>query len=267
MKATLIQCLHEGGKLLRKRFGKINAVTLKGSHSDVVTEADLASEKLISRIIRKQHPTHNLLGEEGGIERRGSNVTWVIDPLDGTSNFAAGLPWFGVMIGVLEDRRPVMGGMYLPLTDTLYFAERGKGAFRNGKRLQLPKQTRLADTLCTYGLDGGVDDTAMQQQAELLMLLVKHARNVRLTNSLVDFCNTLDGHIGACVNQNCKIWDIVPASLIFPEAGGRFTDLQGKQIKFDLDPATYQRSYAVMGGNPTLHRQVLALARKAGFHR
>jgi fructose-1,6-bisphosphatase/inositol monophosphatase family enzyme len=95
--------------------------------------------------------------------------------------------------------------------------------------------------------------------------LVKNARNVRLTNCLQDFCYTLDGHLGACVNQHCMIWDIAPACLLFPEAGGHFTDLQDGDIHLELSPAKYLRSYAVVGANPSLHQQVLNLAKDAGF--
>ena len=119
--------------------------------------------------------------------------------------------------------------------------------------------------LCAYALDPTADAKALEKQTRLLGLLVNRARNVRLTNCLLDFCYTLDGGFGACINQNCKIWDIAPACLMFAEAGGRFTDLQGRDIRLELDPAKYQRSYAVAGGNPTLHQQVIALAKEAGL--
>jgi myo-inositol-1(or 4)-monophosphatase len=168
------------------------------------------------------------------------------------------------MVAVLKKTRPILAAMYLPVTDVLYIAELGGGAFRNGKRVKLTVETELSNTLCAYGLDASADAQALERQTRLMGLIVKNARNVRLTNCLLDFCYTLDGHLGACVNQNCKIWDIAPACLLFPEAGGKFTDLQGIPIHLDLNPATYLRSYAVVGGNRTLHRKVLSLAKEAG---
>jgi myo-inositol-1(or 4)-monophosphatase len=265
MKNTLIQCVRGAGDLLLKNFGRIDRVTRKGNLSDVVTAADLASEKLICKIIRQRHPEHNLLGEEYGFQNNGSDTTWVIDPLDGTSNFAAGLPWFGVMIAVLRNNEVVLAAMYLPVTDTLYFSERGKGVFRNNRRIGLTHKHELGDSLCTYGMDPGATAAQLQKQGRMMTLLVTSTRNVRLTNCLLDFCNTLDGHIGACINQSCKIWDIAPACLLFYEAGGRFTDLHGGRIKLDLDAKSFSRNYAVIGGSPRLHKQVVALALKAGL--
>jgi myo-inositol-1(or 4)-monophosphatase len=265
MKDTLVECVRQAGALVLQHFGKTDNAKRKGNASDIVTAADLASERLISDLIRRHHPDHNLLGEEEGLQQRGSDITWVIDPLDGTSNFAAGLPWFGVMVAVLKEEKPVLAAMYLPVSDVLYIAERGQGAFRNGKPVKVGAEKELSNTLCAYGLDTSADDEALAKQTRLMGLLVKRARNVRLTNCLLDFCYTLDGHLGACVNQHCMIWDIAPACLLFPEAGGRFTDLQGGEIRLELSPAEYLRSYAVVGANPVLHQQVMNLAKDAGF--
>jgi myo-inositol-1(or 4)-monophosphatase len=265
MKETLVECVRAAGALVLRHFGKTDGARRKGNASDVVTAADLASERLIAELIRRRYPDHNLLGEEEGHQHRGSDITWVIDPLDGTSNFAAGLPWFGVMVAVLQQAKPVLAAMYLPVTDVLYTAEHGKGASRNGRPLRMNSENELSNVLCAYGLDACADNKAVAKQTRLMGLLVKKARNVRLTNCLLDFAYTLDGHFGACVNQRCKIWDIAPACLLFPEAGGHFTDLQGGDIHLELNPAKYLRSYAVVGANPPLHQQVLNLAKDAGF--
>jgi myo-inositol-1(or 4)-monophosphatase len=265
MKDTLLECVRQAGALLLQHFGKNIGVNRKGSASDIVTAADLASERLITDLIHARHPAHNLLGEEGGLQHRGSDITWVIDPLDGTSNFAAGLPWFGVMVAVLRQAKPILAAMYLPATDVLYTAELGSGTLRNGKPLQIISECELSNTLCAYGLDACDHSATLEKQLHLMGLLVQKARNIRLTNSLQDFAYTLDGQFGACVNQHCMIWDIAPACLLFPEAGGTFTDLQGRDIRLELDPEKYLRSYAVVGANPALHGQVVKLARAAGF--
>lgn len=265
MKETLLRCVREAGPLLLQYFGKVRHITLKENHSSIVTEADVASETLIAAIIRSRHPEHNLLGEESGLQSRGSDITWVIDPLDGTSNFAAGVPWFGVMVAVLEKAQPALAAMYLPVDDVLYFAERGHGVTRNSQPIEMITATDLRDTLVAYGMDATEDDALNRRQTQFLSLLVNRARNVRLANCLLDFCYTLDGRFGACVNQGCKIWDIAPACLMFAEQGGLLTDLQGHPIHLELNPATYLRNYPVIGAKPALHRQVIEVAREAGF--
>ncbi len=265
MKATLVECVRQAGALLLQHFGKNISVQRKGDVSSIVTAADLASERLITELIRRRHPDHNLLGEEGGLQHRGSDITWIVDPLDGTSNFAAGLPWFGVLLAVLQQTKPILAAMYLPVTDVLYTTELGQGVFRNGKLLRMSSESDLSNTLCAYGMDTSADREALARQTRFMGLLAQQARNVRLTNSLQDFAYTLDGQFGACVNQHCMIWDIAAACLLFPEAGGRFTDLQGQDIRLELDPAKYLRSYAIIGANPMLHQQVLNLSKEAGF--
>ena len=257
MKSTAIECATSAGRLLLQHFGKVQNVRVKESQSSVVTDADLASEQHILSIIRRRFPDHNIVAEETGFQDRGSAYTWVVDPLDGTSNFAAGLPWFGVMVSVLEQGTPVLGAMYLPVEDRLYLAERGQGATRNDQRVRVTAETRWPHLLCAYGLDASPEAERVRQQGLLLGGLTQLARNIRATNSLIDFAYTIDGRLGAVVNLNTKIWDIAAPALLLPEAGGQLTDLRGQPITFALEAACCERSYAVVGGNPSLCRQVL----------
>ena len=265
MKATAIECATSAGRLLLQHFGKVRHVQIKESQSSVVTEADLASEQHILSIIRRRFPDHNIVAEETGFRDRGSAYTWVVDPLDGTSNFAAGLPWFGVLVNVLEHGLPLIAAMYLPVEDRLYLAERGQGATRNGERIHVTTETRWPHLLCAYGLDASPDAERVRQQGLLLGSLTQLARNVRATNSLVDFAYTIDGRLGAVVNLNTKMWDIAAPALLLPEAGGQLTDLRGQPITFALDAAGCERSYAVVGGHPALCRQVLERVASSGL--
>jgi myo-inositol-1(or 4)-monophosphatase len=265
MQATVIECATSAGKLLLQHFGHVREIRIKEGQSSVVTEADLASEEHILKLIRARFPDHNIVAEETGFQDRGSPYTWVVDPLDGTSNFAAGLPWFGVMVSVLERESPILAAMYLPLDDRLYFAARGRGATRNGEPIAVTAETRWPHLLCAYGMDSSPDAQRVQQQGILLGRLVQLARNVRATNSLIDFAYTLDGRLGACVNLNTKIWDIAAPALLFPEAGGQMTDLRGRPITFELDAGCVERSHAVAGGSSVLCRQVLELVAACGL--
>ena len=123
--------LHEGGKILLENFGQITNYEVKESQSNIVTKTDIDSEKRIMEIILQSFPRHNTLGEETSFQNRDSEYTWVVDPLDGTSNFAAGLPWFGVIICVLKNWKPIMAGCFLPVQHELYFAEKGNGTTLN----------------------------------------------------------------------------------------------------------------------------------------
>ena len=110
---------------------------LKESISNIVTEVDLKCDRMISDAITEKFPSHNILTEENGFRTGNSKYTCVIDPLDGTSNFAAGIPWFGVIIALFEDNLPILAGAYLPMDDSTYIAEAGKGAYGNGKKLTI----------------------------------------------------------------------------------------------------------------------------------
>jgi myo-inositol-1(or 4)-monophosphatase len=264
IKSTAIECATSAGKRLLQHFGKVRNVQVKESQSSIVTEADLASEQHILSIIRSRFPQHNIVAEETGFQDRGSAYTWVVDPLDGTSNFAAGLPWFGVLVNVLEHGEPLIATMYLPIEDRLYVGQRGQGVTRNGEPVRVTTETRWPHLLCAYGMDASSDAEQVRRQSLLLGGLVRLARNVRATNSLIDFAYTIDGRLGAVVNLNTKIWDIAAPALLLPEAGGQLTDLRGAPIQFKLDATCPERSYAVVGGAPSLCRQVLEQVATAG---
>ncbi len=264
MKDTLLECAPAGGQILHQHFGQAGAATRKENLSSVVTEADLASEKCILDLIRARFPQHNIIAEETGLQRRDSAFTWVVDPLDGTSNFAAGIPWFGVILAVLERGRPILATMLLPEMGLHYVGEVGGGVFRNGQRVSVTTETELGNALCAYGMDSSPDETVTRRNVEWLSRLTNRARNVRATNSLVDFCFTIDGRLGACINQSTRIWDIAAAALMLPEAGGRLTDLAGREITFSVDAAGCGRNYSVIGASRSLHPQVLEILGSSG---
>jgi len=254
-------CLKDAGQVLLAHFACGCPVRLKENQSSVVTAADLASEELIVARIHARFPDDGIIAEESGCRPGRSGRTWVIDPLDGTSNFAASLPWFGAMIALLDRGTPVVGGMYLPVTDTLYVAEAGRGLLRDGQPVGLTAATDLGAVLCACCMDASSDPAENQAQAAAYGRLVNRARNVRATNSLVDVCYTVDGRLGGFVNYCTKIWDIAAPALAFREAGGRFTDLDGQDLVFRLDAEPFDRNYAVVGASPALHPQILAALR------
>jgi myo-inositol-1(or 4)-monophosphatase len=155
-----------------------------------------------------------------------------------------------------------MAAMYLPVTDTLYFSEKGQGVFRDGQRVQVTSETDPLNVLCAFGLDATAAGDQSREQAELLHRVANGVRNIRASNCLLDFCYTIDGRLGGCVNLNTKIWDIAPLALMLPEAGGRLTDLSGHAIVFQPEAEPFDRNFTVLGASRALHPKLLTLVRQ-----
>lgn len=256
-----IDLAQEAGVSLLADFGTEVSIGHKGDNSNIVTAADLRSEKLIVEGIRKNFPHHSIIAEETGCDLRQSEYTWVVDPLDGTSNFAAGIPWFGVLIGVLKGKHPIAGVLYTPANGDLYVAESGAGAYKNGERIFVTQEQSLANVLWAYGMDGGISDIEAAQNVAILAHLLRRVRNVRATNSLVDAAYTADGRLGGMLNQSTRIWDIAAPMLLIQEAGGSYTDIHGQQLELDISATASSREYAVLAGGKSLHAEVAEIVR------
>jgi myo-inositol-1(or 4)-monophosphatase len=256
---SVTRALYKASEVLMKHFGKITHIKVKESLSSVVSEADLESEKVILELIHKEFPDHNVISEESGYNHKGSPYTWIVDPLDGTSNFVAGLPWFGILITVMKDHLPVAAGAYLPVNKQLYYAEQGNKSRLNGQLIQVTGSQELKDVLVAYSLDFCTDFTDTIAETNIIAKLVRNARNVRSTNCLLDLCYTADGRLGAAINQHEKIWDISAPWLIIREAGGLVTDLKGNELKFSLSEKDFGKDYPVVAANPYIHRKIINL--------
>lgn len=256
---TLLDGVRTAGRILLDHFGRVSGIRQKESPASIVTDADLAAERHLIQHLLKHHPGHGILAEESGLQPGDGEFTWVIDPLDGTSNFVAGLPWWGTQAALLHGLQPVLAAMYLPLSDELYWAEAGQGAFRGETRLVVPSESDPKQILCAFGFDAGGPPDELQRALALFGRVAAAVRNTRATNSLVDFCYTLEGRLGACVNLHPKLWDIAPMSLILPEAGGRISDLEGRPLAFSLASDDVQRVYPIAGASTALHPHLVAL--------
>jgi myo-inositol-1(or 4)-monophosphatase len=261
MQDFLVECVQAAGDLLRDYCGRALAVRTKESLASVVTEADLASERCLFERIRSRFPDDGLLGEETGYHHGRTDRVWMVDPLDGTSNFVAGLPWFGVMVALLERERPVLAALHLPLLDALYTAETGRGARLNGDPIRVTAETELGRLLIAYSFDASPDPARTLGEAERLARVAQRARNLRATNCLLDFCYTAEGKLGGAINQACKIWDVAAPWLLVREAGGEVTDTAGRDLDFQLTPDAAHRSFTLLAAAPAVHRQLLDLTR------
>ncbi len=251
MKAVLIKSLKRAGEIQLKKFQNIDKISIKETISSIVTEVDFESERAIIEIIQKEFPKHNILSEETGLKNNNSRYTWIIDPLDGTSNYAAGLPWFGVLIAVFQDKVPFIAGAYIPITDKLYLAESGKGAFMNGQILKInPK--KIEDSLVGFSTDHSIDENYLRRGLEIYKYVIQNARNVRSTNCLIDLLNVTENNYGCSVNMFNGIWDIAAPYLIIKEAGGIMKDISGKEIEFKLDENNIKKNYSMVTGSELL---------------
>lgn len=265
---TLLDFAHtlacDAGQLLLRSFGTARTLGTKDDHSNVVTSADLASEDLLVRAIRKRYPSHSVISEEAGSDLRASDFTWVLDPLDGSSNYAAGIPWFGVLICVFKHTTPIVAMLHLPVTADSYAASRGAGATKNGQPIRVCAEPHLHDVLWAYGMDGGGSAQTARDNVAALAALLPRVRNVRATNSLVDAAYTAEGRLGGMLNRSTRLWDVAAPMLLVHEAGGAYTNLQGQALDMDLSADAGQRQYAVLAGAPHLHEEVLRLTTQRG---
>lgn len=256
MKQTIISALQIAGEELLKHFGKPMEFETKESQSNIVTVADMNSDALIVGMIKERFPSHNILSEESGFSNMHSIYTWVIDPLDGTSNFAAGLPWFGILIALFENNTPIMAGAYLPIMDLLYFAERDNGTLKNGQPFVMVQNKGLKNSLFSFSVDYIEDEIILNQSIAIFKNLIKATRNIRSTNSLVDFLYVAEGKLGGCVNLFTKIWDISALGLIISEAGGVMKDIDGRDIQYVLNEKTIEQNFAVIAGSELILKEL-----------
>ena len=257
MKETLILALKEAGNELLNAFGTQIESKQKESQSSIVTKVDLKNDKLITGLISSKFPDHNILSEEGGFCNKNSKYTWVIDPLDGTSNFASAIPWFGVLIALFEGIEPIMGGAYLPVTDQLFVAEKGKGVLKNGMPFTIGPEKKLKESLVAFAVDYTDNNEELDNSLRIYRNLVLTSRNIRATNCLFDFLNVAEGKFGACINLFTRIWDIAALGLIISEAGGVIKDISGRNVEYFFNDLTPEHNFPVMAGTETVIKELI----------
>jgi myo-inositol-1(or 4)-monophosphatase len=215
----------EAGSLLLERFGgPASGVEEKSSATDMVSAADRDAEALIHGVLRRERPDDGLLAEEGSSERAASGRRWVVDPLDGTTNFLYGVPQWAVSIA-LEDADGGLAGVVLdPVRNELFSAERGQGATLNGEPLRIPDHDELATALVATGF--GYDAERRAKQAEVLRRVLPAIRDVRRAGAAaLDLCWLAAGRVDAYYERGLNHWDWAAARLIVIEAGGEVADL------------------------------------------
>jgi len=250
MKATAIKAAKAAGKIQLRYFGKDVKKKFKANRS-YVTIADIACTKIVRKIILKEFPTHGILDEELGQTQKASAYQWIVDPIDGTHNYIMHNPLFGVSIALQHKKEIILGVIYLPVLKRMYIAEKGKGAFCNGKRMKVNSVNQLNRSMMMY--DAKIT-LKTNERLRLLKKLAKIVWRVRIWGVAV-YNNLLiaEGNAEFNLNFNSNIWDHAAALLILEEAGGRVTDLKGKPWTPNI------KNY--ISSNGKVHDKILKLVR------
>ncbi|MFZ2193367.1 MAG: inositol monophosphatase [Candidatus Moraniibacteriota bacterium] len=259
-KYFIAQSLKEASDVARKSFGKVVGTTKEDDNNQVLTETDLEIGKLLIGKIQAKFPEHNIIDEEAGVVDKKSVFTWVIDPIDGTSNFANGVSLYGIMLGLLRDGIPIAGGIALPNFSEIYVAEKGQGAYCNSEKICITKEDDLKKALVAYNIDGHTEKSEFtRKECSLLAEIILNIRNLRDGGCCYDLAMVASGKYGAHLNRTSKIWDNVAQQIIIEEAGGIYTDFFGNTIDYSNALSRPQDNFTFLASSPTLHEQLLKI--------
>lgn len=251
----------KAGKIVMKDFGKETKVEAKGIR-DIVTKYDRASEEFIKKEILKKFPDHEFLGEESGKTKSKSEYTWIVDPIDGTKNFARKIPLFAISIALYKKGKPLIGVVHNPVLQETFWAEKGKGAFKSSPwqkthRIHVSKTTALVNAILVTGFH----PKSTRKNLPIFAHLAAKTFGMRRTGSAsIDLCYVASGLFDGFWEFDLKPWDIAAGVLILEEAGGKATNFDGSPLDFKLEQ--------FLGSNGKMHKTLskeIKIALKKGF--
>jgi myo-inositol-1(or 4)-monophosphatase len=249
--ATAVEAVVRAGAIQMAKFGGTFRVDKKGA-IDLVTEVDVEVERMFRALVSQRFPDHHVLAEEmGGQDTVPHGPCWVFDPIDGTTNFTHGLPIFCASLALEIDGVAEVGAVYDPTRKELFTAERGGGAFLNGRPLRVSSASRLVDAMLVTGFPYDVH-SRIEEIVGLFAQFVGKARAVRrLGSAAIDLCYIAAGRMDAFWERDLKPWDIAAGALIVAEAGGRITNMDGQPFA--------SRGRDVLASNGLLHDDMLGV--------
>ncbi|WP_049920795.1 NAD(+)/NADH kinase [Halopiger djelfimassiliensis] len=234
------------GEPLRELHGQVESIAVKSDKSDIVTEADHQANRIITTVIDNEFPEHGIVSEEQPRRKGEDGYTWVVDPLDGTGNFAHGNPNYSISIALLEDGTPAMGVVYVPETDELFSAIAGQGACKDGEPIETTDRDRLDESMLISGYD---------PDGTFLSHFYQESRGVRrLGSAALNLCYLASGSADATWEHDTNPWDVAGGLVIARAAGATITDERGEPFDFDLDA---DGRTALLGSNGSLHPALL----------
>jgi len=250
LKAVAIAAAHSGGNYIRSRLDRTRRIEHKGE-TDLVTEADIGAEKRIIDTIRASFPDHTILSEEQGLTAGRTGLQWIIDPLDGTTNFAHGLTTCCVSIAVVIENQPIIGIVWSLFSEELFSAVRGEGAFLNGRRLAVSDIDHVKDSLLVTGFPYNVKEIIKPVMDRFSRCLETSQGIRRLGSAALDLCYVAAGRFDAFWEEQLHPWDTAAGHLIVTEAGGRVTNFDNQPF----EPAMK----SILASNGRIHNRMLDL--------
>ena len=249
LKTTLINAVKAGASELTRFFNKSFTVSNKQGINNLVTEADHASEKAILELIKKEFPDHYILSEEAGEIIQDSNYKWIIDPIDGTVNFAHGIPICCVSIAIEHRGEIIMASVFNPNLNELFFAEKGEGAMLNEKTIKVSEKINVINACLVTGFPYTYLDMPNGPLQVFERFIRKGVPVRRLGSAAIDLCWVAAGRFDGFYEHKLEAWDSAAGYLIVEEAGGRVTDFKGNKF------SPYQPHVLATNGN--IHDEML----------
>jgi myo-inositol-1(or 4)-monophosphatase len=250
----IIEIAREAGKFLKENEGKISEISEKGSFTNLVTNVDKGSETLIKNFILEHFPNHGILAEESGALSPTSEYRWIIDPLDGTTNYTHAYPVYCVSIGVEYKGEVVAGVVYDPNFDELFSAESGSGSFLNGRKLSVTSTDTLERSLLATGFPYDIKNNPFNCIQHFNEFLTTAQAIRRLGSAALDICYVAAGRMDGFWEVNLHPWDTAAAVLITTEAGGKVTDFTGGKYSI------YQKN--ILLSNGLIHEQMIDVLKR-----
>ena len=251
LKNTLLRAIHEGAEILRHYFEGTFEIKSKDTLNNLVTEVDKKAEDAIINVIRGEFPAHFILSEEVGELSTESNYKWIIDPIDGTVNFAHGTPICCISIGLELDGIIIMGAVFNPFMNELFFAEKGKGAFLNNKPLKVSVNDQIESACLVTGFPYKWATIEADPISVFERFIRKGLPVRRLGSAAIDLCWVAAGRFDGFWEYNLNPWDIAAGYLIIEEAGGRISNFKGEPY------SVYDKETLATNGN--IHEQMLSV--------
>lgn len=248
-KPTLLKALHAGALIMEHYFNGPLKVSNKEGLNNLVTDADIASEKEIISCIKTEFPGHEILTEEAGKLLADSEYKWIIDPIDGTVNFANGIPICCVSIALEKNNEIIMGGVYNPFMKELFFAEKGTGAFLNDKKITVSTQPNVLHSCLVTGFPYHYKHGANGPLEVFDKLIRKGIPVRRLGSAAIDLCWVACGRFDGFYEHNLQPWDAAAGYLMVTEAGGKVSDFNGHNY------SVYQPT--LLASNKLIHQPLL----------
>jgi myo-inositol-1(or 4)-monophosphatase len=249
LKTTLLNAVQAGASELRRFFNAKFTISNKEGINNLVTEADHASERAILDVIRKEFPDHFILSEEVGEIIQDSDYKWIIDPIDGTVNFAHGIPLCCVSIAVEHKGEVILGAVYNPNLQELYFAEKGKGSVLNDKPIRVSEERSVIKSCLVTGFPYTYLDMPNGPLQVFEKFIRKGIPVRRLGSAAIDLCWVAAGRFDGFYEHKLEAWDSAAGYLIVEEAGGRVTDFKGEPF------SPYQQQ--ILATNGKIHDEML----------